>query len=120
MNKKSLLSAFLVAMTIFGLTLVNTVHFGTAQSGIISIMGLDTTWTKVNSPYSLTGPLVVGNGVTLTIEAGVTVNFNSYYIVVNGTLRARGSSADQIHFNGEKSRSRVSVPLMTNKLTLVA
>jgi len=99
-NKKSLLIAFLAATMIVGLTSVGTMHFGMAQSGIISIMDIDTTWTKANSPYSLNGPLVIGNGVTLTVEAGATVNFNNYYIVVNGTLHARGSSADQIHFNG--------------------
>jgi len=33
-------------------------------------------------------------------EAGATVNLNDYYIQVNGTLVSRGSSSDQIHFNG--------------------
>jgi hypothetical protein len=41
----------------------------------------------------------VKNGVSLTIEAGATVNLNNYYVQVEGTLSARGSSTDQINFN---------------------
>jgi hypothetical protein len=101
-NKKSLLSAFLTVILIAGLVLASAMHFETVQAStdVIGIITSDTTWTKANSPYSLTGPTAVGEGATLTIEAGTTVNFNDYYIVVNGTLRARGSSTDQIHLNG--------------------
>lgn len=100
--RKSLLIAFLTAIMVGGFALAGTVHFGTVQAStdVIGIIGSDTTWMKANSPYSLTGPVAVGSGVTLTIEAGATVNLNSYYIMVNGTLRAQGSSADPIHFNG--------------------
>ncbi len=92
--------AFLSVLLVSGLT--GALHFcmvhGSANvSGVISV---DTTWTKANSPYSLTGPTAVGNGVTITIEAGVIVNLNSYYIQVNGTLVARGTDADKIYFNG--------------------
>jgi hypothetical protein len=44
--------------------------------------------------------VAVNNGVTLTIEPGVTVNLNSFYIRVNGTLTARGTDNDKISFNG--------------------
>src|SRR5262249_21524544 len=33
----------------------------------------NTTWTKANSPYTLTGTVEVRNGATLTIQSGVTV-----------------------------------------------
>jgi hypothetical protein len=100
-NNKSFASAFLTAIMIIGLILVGTVHFGTVQASteVTGVISSDTTWTKANSPYILTGPVKVNNGVTLTIEAGATVNLNSYYIQVEGTLEASGSSADQIHFN---------------------
>jgi hypothetical protein len=98
--KKSLFSAFLTAIIISGLILVSTVHFGTAQTGLITFIGSDTTWTKANSPYTLTGPIVVSTGVTLTLNAGVTVNINGYYFFVNGTLRAIGSTSDNIRIFG--------------------
>ena len=99
--RKSLLIAFLTAIMIGGLTLVSIVHIGTVQAStnVTGIINSDTTWTKANSLYTLTGPVAVNSGVALTIEAGVTVNLNSYYIQVNGILVARGSGANQIYIN---------------------
>ena len=88
--------AFLFSL-LGGTLIVGKVQAATEVSGIIST---DTTWTKANSPYDLAGPILVGNKVTLTIDAGVTVNLNSYYIRVAGTLRAQGSSVDKISFKG--------------------
>lgn len=80
--------------------LVTTTYFGNvkAQSGtqVAGIIYTDTTWTKANSPYTLTGAIGIYQGVTLTIEAGVTVNFNFNYMQVNGTLVARGTNAEKI------------------------
>jgi parallel beta-helix repeat protein len=99
--RKPLFIAFLTAIMVGGFTLAGTLHFGTVQASteFAGIIYSDTTWTKANSPYNLKGPVAVNGGVTLTIEAGATVNLNGYYIQVNGTLVARGSNADQIHFN---------------------
>jgi hypothetical protein len=95
-------SAFVIILLIGGLALAGTLHLGTvsAATNVSGIISSNATWTKTNSPYSLTGNVLVSNGVTLTIEAGATVKLNSYFIMVNGTLRARGSSADKIQFNG--------------------
>lgn len=73
------------------------VHASTESNGII---GSDTTWTKANSPYLLTGNVLIDEGVTLTIEAGNTVQLGNYYIMVNGTLNARGTMVDRIQFVG--------------------
>jgi parallel beta-helix repeat protein len=98
---KLLLWAFFTVIAICGLTLAGSVHFGSGQAGtsVTGIIKTDTIWNKANSPYSLTGPVAVATGTTLTIDSGVTVNINNY-ILVNGTLRAIGSNTDQIHFNG--------------------
>ena len=93
-----LVLAFLSAGISFDAT--EGVAYGSSETNVSGIISLDTTWTKANSPYSLTGPVLVNDTVTLTIEPGVTVNFNGYYIRVDGTLTARGSSTDKIHFNG--------------------
>jgi hypothetical protein len=98
--KKSLLITLLAVIIVGGLISGSTLHFGTAQDAkkVSGIISTDTVWTKANSPYMLTGNVLVSNGVTLTIEAGTTVNLNTLYIMVNGTLVARGNSADQISF----------------------
>ena len=100
--KKSLSCALLITMLVGGLILVFAANFGVVQASadVSGIIGSDTTWTKASSPEALIGNMLVNNGVTLTIGAGVTVNLNDYYIMVNGTLRARGSGADKIQFNG--------------------
>ena len=92
----------LITIIVSGLAFVNIGSFGTAQTStpVNGIISQDTTWTKTNSPYSLTGPMGVSQGVTLTIEPGATVNLNSYYITVNGTLIAKGTNSDKIQING--------------------
>ena len=75
--------------------------YATDVSGTISS---NSTWSLANSPYVVTGNILVNSGVTLTIEAGVTVKFDgSYYFYVDGTLIARGSSGNLITFTSNKS-----------------
>jgi hypothetical protein len=93
-------TVFIMALslsTLAGMTYLGTVQASTDVNGIISS---DTTWTKASSPYSLTGPVAINQGVTLRVEPGVTVNLNDYYIRVNGTLTAKGNPTDKITFNG--------------------
>ena len=58
---------------ISGLVAFSTVY-ATDVSGTISS---NTTWSLANSPYVVTGNILVNSGVTLTIEAGVTIKFDS-------------------------------------------
>ncbi len=97
-----LFSSMLLIIMIGGFAIASTTYFGTVQAAteVVGLLASDTTWTKANSPYSLTGPVAINQGVTLRVEPGVTVNFNGYYIRVNGTLNARGSPTDKITFNG--------------------
>jgi hypothetical protein len=99
-RKLTILSLIIVilALAFSGLTF-NTAQAVTEFKGIINA---DTTWTKANSPYSLTGNVLVNQGITLKIEAGVTVIFKSDYdIHVNGTLVAEGTTNDPIVFSGD-------------------
>ena len=102
MKKRSLSSVFLMAVIFCGLVLVGTANFSSVQaSEVTGIISSDATWTMGGSPYSLTGPVKINNGVILTIDAGVTVNLNGYKIQVNGILDAQGSSADKIIFTSD-------------------
>ncbi len=57
------------------------------------------TWSASNSPYIVTGNILVNSGETLTIEPGVTVQFDSdTYLKVEGALYAVGTSSSYITF----------------------
>ncbi len=107
-----LLNACLVAILISGIAFAGALQFGTAQNGtnVTGKISSDTTWTPANSPYTLTGPVAVNTGVTLTIEAGAVIYFgNGNNIEVNGTLVAIGTNANNIQFtNGTITFTPVS------------
>ncbi len=97
--RKVILSS-LITLLFVGLMFSGTERFGAlASSNVTGILYQDTTWTKVESPYTLTGPIAVNTGVTLTIQPGTVVDLNSFYIQVNGTLIARGTETEPINFN---------------------
>ena len=91
-----------VLAIVIAFLLINTriVHADTQVGGpIIS----NTTWTLVNSPYIVIASIDVWEGVTLTIEPGVTVKFNQgYSIQVNGELIVQGTSTQPITFTSNK------------------
>ena len=70
-----------------------------AQTNVSGVLSSDTTWSLSNSPIILTGAVLVPNGVTLTIEAGVTIRVNSgLYLKNEGVISAVGTSSDKITF----------------------
>jgi hypothetical protein len=100
----------LTAILLLGLVFVGGVDLITGQSGsaVEGIINKDTTWTKESSPCNLTGNVLINNEVTLTVEAGVTVNLNGYYIEVNGSFIAKGTDIDPIFFkNGYESNQGI-------------
>jgi parallel beta-helix repeat protein len=65
----------------------------------------DTTWTAANSPYIVTEDVEVVEGVTLTVEPGVTVKFDSEKkLAVNGDLIAKGVEGNPITFTSNQTR----------------
>lgn len=95
---RKLLSIVLLTVTLLScLVLISNVNASIKVSDVITS---DTTWTKAESPYIFNGSVLVNNGVTLTIEAGATVNFNDYMLKVNGILNATGTPDNQINING--------------------
>lgn len=94
------LLALLLVIQLLTVIIFLSVPTQAAGTTVGRILISDATWTKNGSPYNLTDNLVVSKGVTLTIEAGVTVNLNSHYMDINGTLQAIGTPTDKITFNG--------------------
>ncbi|MFZ9611689.1 MAG: hypothetical protein ACO29Q_00280 [Crocinitomicaceae bacterium] len=90
---------------LFSFLLLSTLSF--AQTVVNGGIYQNTTWTQANSPYLMTGSVVVFPGKTLTIEPGVQIlvtpdysfntgNFN--YLEIRGSLVANGTVNNPIIF----------------------
>jgi L-rhamnose mutarotase len=109
MSKKAFLSILLIALIMFGvLPLVENFWVSSARNGYemsySKIISEDTIWTKANSPINLLGNVLVSEGATLTIEAGVTVNCAKNVIQVNGTLKVQGNDHDKVIFTSTNTQ----------------
>jgi len=73
----------------------------TEVSGIIS---MDTIWTLTNSPYIVTGHVLIDENINLTIEPGVIVKFDpDKYLKIEGILYSVGTKSQMITFTSNKS-----------------
>ncbi len=64
------------------------------------------TWTVDNSPYVLVGDVRIGEGYSLTIEAGVRVLLLpdvSLFVRDGATLRVLGTSSDSVYFDSKSA-----------------
>ena len=70
------------------------------QRSVCATITADTTWTVTASPYRVTCDVLVPAGVTLTVEAGVTVQFehSDDDLLIAGKLQAAGTENDPIRF----------------------
>lgn len=73
-----------------------------AQTNVGGTLSSNATWTLEGSPYNLTSTLGVPTGITLTIEPGVVINYNSNYqiVIAGGNIYAVGNANSLIIFNG--------------------
>jgi parallel beta-helix repeat protein len=70
-----------------------------ADTPIIGFIAQDTKWIQAESPYIALGSVVVNEGVTLTVEPGVVVEFESKQrLTIDGVLIARGTAENTINF----------------------
>jgi len=89
---------------ILSIILFTYCSLGFSQTNFSGAISSDTTWSLSNSPYIVTGNVLVASGVTLTIEAGVTIKVSSSAVIQNnGTLIAIGTSSDKITFTSNES-----------------
>ncbi len=60
---------------------------------------IDTTWSITDTSYYVIDNIIVGSGITLTIEPGTIVKFQiGMKLFVDGALRVLGSSLDPVYF----------------------
>ncbi len=97
---------------------IGAVPYAGAPTGSLQgVIWSDTTLDANGSPYTIPGDLLVGDGVTLTIDPGVTLQFattdqmgggyvdNAVEFRIHGTLDAVGQPANSIVFEGPGSGS---------------
>ena len=89
---------------LFSILLFTFCTLGFAQTNVSGAISSDITWSLADSPFTVTGSILVSNGVTLTIEAGAVINFSDdYKILVKGNIISSGTSGSLITFNGHSS-----------------
>ena len=90
--KKSL-QIFCLMMIISGLSIELN------ASTVINAGNVSGNWNITGSPYLINGNITILIGTTLTIDAGVTVQFQGHYgLFVQGRLLAQGTPTNKITF----------------------
>lgn len=99
MKRKSLILTILV---LNGLIL-------SAQTNVNGILSQNTTWGLSNSPYIVTGNILIPTNISLTIEPGVKVKFNDgMYIKVEGAVIANGTESNHITFQSNSPSPNIN------------
>ncbi len=76
-----------------------------AQTNVSGGIYTNTTWTLANSPYFVTGDVVLFPGFSLTIEPGVEVRFSDgKFLEIRGDMIANGTVTDSIVFTSIQSK----------------
>jgi len=77
-----------------------------AQTQISGAIAINQHWTSANSPYLLSGSVILQNGAALTIDPGVTIYMgaNAGLTLQNGSIHASGTAASPINVLSDKAR----------------
>ncbi len=79
-----------------------------AQTNITNDISENTVWDLSGSPYVILNTIFVNEGISLTIEPGVTVKFDSATsLIVKSTIMAQGENSNPIIFTSNKSTPKV-------------
>ena len=91
-----------LSKTFYLLIFIICCQYSHAQTIVSGNISTNTTWNLAGSPYELSDDVIVDNGVVLTIEAGVRVEFPwvLYDLLIDGTLDAQGTMGNEITFQG--------------------
>lgn len=88
---------YLILLTIFSLLFQSTY----SQTNVSGPYFTNQNWTLTGSPYNVIGDVQIPDGVTLTINPGVQINYSGdFEILIKGTLIANGTNALPINFSG--------------------
>ncbi len=91
------MNKYLVVLTIFSLLF----KFGYSQTNVSGPYFTNQNWNLAGSPYNVIGDVQIPDGVTLTINPGVQINYSSdFEILIKGTLIANGTDALPLNFSG--------------------
>jgi hypothetical protein len=84
------------------LLFLSLLQIGFSQTQLEGILDEDKTLTLAESPYTLSNYFLVQEGVTLTIEAGVTIEASGteQILIQGGAIVAEGTEEKPITFNG--------------------
>jgi hypothetical protein len=93
---------------LFLIAFLLSIHSGFTQTVVSGGIYANTAWTLANSPYLMTGSIVVFPGVTLTIEPGVEIRVKEnglsggqYYLETRGTINMIGQPGALITFRAD-------------------
>ncbi len=101
--KKTFTQKISIATMLLSFLMLSGLHTF-SQTPVSGIISSNTSWTTANSPYIITGNVLLDSGYTLTIQPGVIVKFDSLKCLqIGGTLTAIGTSSNPITFTSNQT-----------------